>query len=75
MGEKDKDCSQCTRRKFYQVGYEDGKRENINYSTYKAKTRADKIREMSDEELADIFAHVDDVNEGYWLKEAWLKWL
>lgn len=30
---KDKDCSQCSRRKFYQQGYEDAKKEYINTST------------------------------------------
>lgn len=30
---KDKDCSECSRRKFYQQGYEDAKKEYINTST------------------------------------------
>lgn len=50
-------------------------KEVINYSVNNATTNADKIREMSDEDLADLLAHVEDSNEGYWLKEYWLKWL
>jgi hypothetical protein len=30
---KSKDCSECSRRKFYQQGYEDAKKEYINTST------------------------------------------
>ena len=33
---KDKDCSECSRRKFYQQGYEDAKKEYINTSTDKS---------------------------------------
>lgn len=50
-------------------------KEVISYSVHKTTTNADKIREMSDEDLADMLAHVEDSNEGYWLKEYWLKWL
>lgn len=45
---KGKDCSECTKRSWYQRGYADAKTEYGN-----GKTNADRIRAMSDEELAE----------------------
>lgn len=44
---------------------------------YKPKTQADKIRSMSDEELAEFFSERDKIPNRYKCKEIedWIKWL
>ena len=44
---------------------------------YKSKTQADKIRSMSDEELAEFFSERDKIPNRYKCKEIedWIKWL
>lgn len=44
---------------------------------YKSKTQADKIRAMSDEELAEFFSERDKIPNRYKCKEIedWIKWL
>ena len=44
---------------------------------YKSKTQADKIRSMSDEELAEFFGERDKIPNRYKCKEIedWIKWL
>ena len=44
---------------------------------YKTKTQADKIRLMSDEELAEFFSERDKIPNRYKCKEIedWIKWL
>ena len=44
---------------------------------YKPKTQADKIRLMSDEELAEFFSERDKIPNRYKCKEIedWIKWL
>ena len=44
---------------------------------YKSKTQADKIRLMSDEELAEFFSERDKIPNRYKCKEIedWIKWL
>lgn len=44
---------------------------------YKPKTQADKIRAMSDEELAEFFSERDKIPNRYKCKEIedWIKWL
>ena len=44
---------------------------------YKPKTNADKIRSMSDEELAEFFSKRDKIPDTYKCKEVndWIEWL
>ena len=44
---------------------------------YRTKTQADKIRSMSDEELAEFFSERDKIPNRYKCKEIedWIKWL
>ena len=44
---------------------------------YKPKTQSDKIRSMSDEELAEFFSERDKIPNRYKCKEIedWIKWL
>lgn len=44
---------------------------------YKPKTQADRIRSMSDEELAEFFSKRDKIPNRYKCKEIedWIKWL
>ena len=55
---KGKDCSQCSRRSWYQKGYKDAEKkfaEEMGVSKIEnTTTNADRIRSMSDEELAEF---------------------
>lgn len=70
---KEKDCSKCSRRSWYQIGYADAEKkfaEEYGKDT-NVTTNADFIRKMNDEELAELF--VEKCKVGKEFAMCWLQ--